>query len=305
MTNVRLVEHVYGPAEITIACATHLIECDYGDQQTSVPIGRLLPRLSLRAVLDEFSVSVAANQAGELTVGGCGVFAGYLGRDDLTEKVLININGELFYRTGDLVRYDNDGLLYYVGRKDHQVKLHGQRIELGEIERCLLDCSSHVSACVVTKYGDHHLIAYVQSDDIEENVLHDYCRSHLPPFMIPSIFIILKQLPLNTNGKLDRKALPSPDFSTLSSSSFFNQTNKVYSEPSNEIEMRIHTLWCELLQCTRVSTTESIFQHWWSFSPSHPTLSSLQDNLPIRHAYIWHCTDLSISNDCWSCSPDY
>lgn len=210
-------------------------------------------------MVDDFSQSVTADQTGELLIGGAGVFPGYLGRDDLTEKALINIDGELFYRTGDLVRYDHNGLLHYIGRKDHQIKLHGQRIELGEIERCLLDYSSRVSACVVTKYGDHHLVAYVQSDDINEHQIREHCRCHLPPFMVPSIFVVLKQLPLNANGKLDRKQLPAPNFSTLASSSCVSANDKLYIEPSNEMEMRIHSLWCELLQCTRVSTTDSIF----------------------------------------------
>ena len=111
---------------------------------------------------------------------------------------------------------DKNGLLHYRGRKDHQIKLHGQRIELGEIERCLLDTS--ISACVVIKWGDDHLVAYVQSSDVNEKQLRDHCQSHLPPHMIPSIFIILEKLPLNVNGKVDRKLLPSPDFSQLPSS---------------------------------------------------------------------------------------
>ena len=94
-------------------------------------------------ILDAFLQSVTIGQEGELLVGGIGVFAGYLERDDLTMKALIEINGELFYRTGDLVRIDNNGLLHYRGRKDHQIKLHGQRIELGEIERCLLEHDIH------------------------------------------------------------------------------------------------------------------------------------------------------------------
>jgi acetyltransferase-like isoleucine patch superfamily enzyme len=113
---------------------------------------------------------------------------------------------------------DNKGLIHYVGRKDYQVKLRGQRIELAEIEKCLVDASSHVSACVVIKWADEHLIAYTQGFNINEKQLLDYCRHHLPPFMVPSMIIILDQFPLNSNGKLDRKQLPQPDFSALSES---------------------------------------------------------------------------------------
>ncbi len=132
--------------------------------------------------------SALLNEKYKLFVGGVGVFAGYLGRDDLTVKVLIKIDGKIFYRTGDLVRMDHNGLLHYQGRKDHQIKLHGQRIELGEIERCLLNTS--ISACVVMKWDDDHLVAYVQSSQMNEEQLREHCQSRLPSYMIPSIFMI-------------------------------------------------------------------------------------------------------------------
>ncbi|CAF4320686.1 unnamed protein product, partial [Adineta steineri] len=164
--------------------------------------------------MNQYLQSSATAQEGELCVGGVGVFAGYLDRDDLTAKALVEIDGELYYRTGDLVTIDKNGLLYYQGRKDHQIKLHGQRIELGEIERCLLNITS-ISACVVMKWNDDYLVAYVQSSDINEQQLREHCQSHLPPHMVPSIFIILDKLPLNSNGKTDRKLLPSPHFSSV------------------------------------------------------------------------------------------
>ena len=248
--------NLYGPAETTIDCTYHRI--DYEDRQKSVPIGRLLPGYRC-VILDAFSKFVCANQEGELVVGGNGVFAGYLGREDLTASALVDIDGERFYRTGDLVRYDDYGQLHYVGRKDHQIKLHGQRIELGEIERCLLDCSPRITGCVVTKHGDHHLVAYVQSDDIGEKEMREYCRSHLPPFMVPSLFTVLQQLPLNVNGKIDRTLLPTPNFSTSSSNSYLNDNDEECARPSNEIEERIHSLWCEVLQCSQISTNHNIF----------------------------------------------
>ncbi|CAF1180004.1 unnamed protein product [Adineta steineri] len=200
----------YGPAEITIACTLHLI--DIKTNSRSIPIGRSLPNYQC-LILNKFLQSIFINQEGELLVGGMGIFAGYLGRDDLTAKALVEIDDELFYRTGDLVKMDNNGLLHYQGRKDHQIKLHGQRIELGEIERCLLNITS-ISACVVMKWNDDYLVAYVQSSShTNEEKLRQHCQSHLPPHMIPSIFIILEKLPLNPNGKIDRKLLPPPDFS--------------------------------------------------------------------------------------------
>jgi hypothetical protein len=198
---------------------------------------------------------VIINQEGELLVGGVGVFAGYLGRDDLTEKALIEIDGEIFYRTGDLVRIDSNGLLHYQGRKDHQIKLHGQRIELGEIERCLLNTS--ISACVVIKWDDDHLVAYVQTSHINEEQLRQHCQYHLPPHMIPSIFILLDKLPLNANGKTDRKSLPLPSFSHLSSTSLTNQGELL--TPTNKIEVTIHDIWCDIFQQNQISIDTNIF----------------------------------------------
>ncbi|CAF0842678.1 unnamed protein product [Adineta steineri] len=184
--------------------------------------------------MNQYSQSSAIDQEGELFMGGVGVFAGYLGRDDLTVKALVEIDGELFYRTGDLVRMDNNGLLYYQGRKDHQIKLHGQRIELGEIERCLLIITS-ISACIVMKWNDNYLVAYIQSSHINEEQLREHCQSHLPPHMIPSIFVVLDKLPLNQNGKIDRKRLPSHKFSSSTDNIDGNVPHTILEEQLQDI----------------------------------------------------------------------
>ncbi|CAF1430650.1 unnamed protein product, partial [Adineta steineri] len=226
----------YGPAEITIACTLHLI--DVKANSRSIPIGRSLPNYRC-LILNKLLQCTCINEEGELFVGGMSVFAGYLGREDLTTKALVKIDGELFYRTGDLVRIDHNGLLHFQGRKDHQIKLRGQRIELGEIERCLLNITS-ISACVVIKWNDDHLVAYVQSFDINENKLREYCQSHLPPHMIPSFFVILDKLPLNSNGKIDRKLLPPPD---LSSSSHTHDDNV----PRTTLEQQLQDIFSQAL----------------------------------------------------------
>jgi hypothetical protein len=219
----------------------------------TIPLGRPLPNYYC-IVQDNFAQPVIVGQEGEVLMGGVGIFAGYLGRDDLTTEALIDIDGELFYRTGDLVRMDHNGLLYYIGRKDFQIKLRGQRIELGEIERCLLKTS--ISACAAIKWGDDHLVAYVQSSDIDEKQLLEYCQSRLPPHMIPSIFIILKEFPLNANGKVDRKRLPTPHFPSLPFSPFDE-----YNAPQNQLQKRVHDVWCEALRrdTEKISMTTNFF----------------------------------------------
>ncbi|CAF4255443.1 unnamed protein product, partial [Adineta steineri] len=187
-------------------------------------------------VQDSFDQSRTIHSDGELLVAGAGIFAGYLGRDDLSAKAFIYINDDLFYRTGDLVTMDNNGLLHYQGRKDHQIKLHGQRIELGEIEQCLLRTS--ISACVLIKWNDDYLVAYVQSSDIDEKQLREHCQSHLPPHMTPSFFVILDKLPLNANGKIDRKLLPPPDFLALVN----NYSSNI---PITSVEQRLQKIFSE------------------------------------------------------------
>ncbi|CAF4072475.1 unnamed protein product [Adineta steineri] len=245
-----IVWNLYGPAETTIVSTFHRI--DIIEDTRSVSIGR--PLSNYRCIfMSPYLQPSLIGQEGELLVGGVGVFAGYFGRDDLTAKTLLEIDGELFYRTGDLVRMDNNGLLHYHGRKDHQIKLHGQRIELGEIERCLLNVAS-ISACVVIKWNDNHLVAYVQSSHINEEQLRQHCQSHLPPHMIPSFFIILEKLPLNPNGKIDRKLLPSPHFSSI------HLTNSIeLLLPTNDVEVSIHQIWCEIFKLNQISIDTNMF----------------------------------------------
>ncbi|CAF4162900.1 unnamed protein product, partial [Adineta steineri] len=240
-----------GPAETTLQSLFHRVDSQV--DTVTIPLGRPLPNYSC-IVENDFGQPPNANKEGEILVRGVGIFAGYLERDDLTAKALIEIDGQLFYRSGDLVRMDNNGLLHYQGRKDHQIKLHGQRIELGEIERCLLDITS-ISTCVVMKWNDDYLVAYVQSSfHTNEEELRQHCQSHLPPHMIPSFFIILDKLPLNPNGKIDRKLLPPPHFSSMQ---LTNSTELIL--PTNDMEVSIHHIWCELFKQNQISTDTNIF----------------------------------------------
>ena len=240
----------YGPAEITFACTFYPVKLT--TDTSEIPLGLPLPNYNY-VVMDEVGQRPVMNEAGELYVGGVGVFSGYLGRDDLSTRAMVNINGQSYYRSGDLVRIDSNGLLHYVGRKDFQVKLHGQRIELGEIERCLLGTT--ITACVVTKWREHHLVAYVQSSETSETQLREYCQSHLPPHMVPSMFIILDKLPLNANGKVDRKKLPPPH-SHHGRALHSKQSTEL---PTTDTERIVHRIWCDILHQDDISIDTSIF----------------------------------------------
>ena len=236
--------NLYGPAECTLTSVYHRVT-NIDIEKGIIPIGIPYPGMESK-VLDEYHQPVVLGQVGELFLDGIQRFPGYYDRDDLTQQALYGS----FYRTGDLVSQDpSTGYLYYLGRQDFQVKLRGQRIELGEIERSILE---FVSACAVIKY-DEYLIAYVQGHDIDLNALRDHCKSRLPHFMIPSTFIVLDRLPLNKNGKLDRKVLPKPvDLPSMSTSA--------HMEVSSEMEVNVHQMWCQVLKCDGpISTTNSFF----------------------------------------------
>ncbi|CAF3897200.1 unnamed protein product [Rotaria sp. Silwood1] len=227
-------------------------------------------------VLDDYLQPIVVGDIGELHIAGKGVFAGYLNREDLTKKALIEYKNNTYYKTGDLVKIDEHGLIHFIGRKDFQVKLRGQRIEIGEIEQIILNFSSQVTHCVVIKYKDH-LIAYVESSTTEviEDKLKEHCEKHLPQYMIPSLFIIMKKFPVNANGKLDRHRLPEPDFTKIASS------DQLHVEPHDQLEIDIHNIWCELLGLKKISVLANLF----SIGGNSLVLMKLFSQYQIKYNY--------------------
>lgn len=214
-TSVKKVYDLYGPTEDTYTSVWNL------RQKNDTPtIGRPLPNTQAY-ILDRNLQPVPIGVAGELHLGGDGLAKGYYNRPDLTaERFLPNpfsiVEGARLYKTGDLCRYKLDGRIEFLGRLDFQVKVRGFRIELQEIENVL---HSHpaIMDLLVTVFkdenGDQQLVAYLTLKDKTENII-DELRNHLkqsvPDYMIPQVFMILDQMPLNANGKINRKALPPP-----------------------------------------------------------------------------------------------
>ena len=247
--------NLYGPTEAAID-VTHWACCD--DDQNLVPIGQPISGIQTW-VLDDGLKPVPQGVSGELYLGGVGLARGYLQRAGLTgERFIANPqsnNGECLYRTGDLVRWNADGQLEYLGRIDHQVKIRGFRIELGEVEAQLLAQPEIREAVAVANESSSgtRLVAYicaVEGGAIDSALIRERLGQTLPDYMVPSVVVKLDKLPLNANGKVDRKALPEPDV----------VSQQDYEPPQGELEETLASVWSEVLSVDRVGRHDNFFE---------------------------------------------
>ncbi|MBF0099477.1 MAG: amino acid adenylation domain-containing protein [Desulfobacterales bacterium] len=251
----------YGPTETVVGCCIYEVE-ERDPNPGSLPIGKPIDNTRLY-ILDTNYEPVPVGVTGELYIGGDGVARGYLGREQLTAERFISVNalpGERLYRTGDVVKYRPDGIILYLGRIDNQVKIRGYRVELGEVENALIRQSGVREAVVIAHRRsdqDIRLIAWVVSDKLEkleELKLRQALSLQLPAHMVPSNIIIVDSLPLTVNGKVDRAALPMPEYlrSEISRTAIVN--------PRTEAEERIAAIWRDLLGIKQVGMNDNFFE---------------------------------------------
>ncbi|HSU12938.1 non-ribosomal peptide synthetase/type I polyketide synthase [Longimicrobium sp.] len=246
---------LYGPTEATILASAHRVPDDGSVQ--GHPIGRPLGNVRLY-VCDAGGAPQPVGTPGELLIGGEGVARGYLGRAALTAEKFVpdpfgGRPGARLYRTGDRARWRGDGTLEFFGRLDQQVKIRGFRVEPGEIEAALRRDPA-VRDCVVVvrddAAGERQLVAYV-AGQVEVDALRAGLRRTLPEHMVPAAFVVLDRLPLSPNGKLDRKALPAPDFAA---------PDDAWVAPRTPVEEVLAAIWAGLLRLERVGTADSFFE---------------------------------------------
>ncbi|RMV20681.1 non-ribosomal peptide synthetase, partial [Pseudomonas savastanoi] len=249
--------NMYGITETTVH-VTYRPITEADTQNPASPIGEAIPDLSWY-VLDADFNPVAQGCSGELHIGHAGLARGYHNRAALTAERFVpdpfSSDGGRLYRTGDLARYRAAGVIEYAGRIDHQVKIRGFRIELGEIEARL---QAHPTVREVMVLAvDGQLAAYLvpaQPDQDQQSLretLKTELRSHLPDYMVPTHFIVLDNMPLTANGKLDRKALPAPDASRLQAA---------YIAPQGELEQQLAAIWADVLKVEQVGRSDNFFE---------------------------------------------
>ena len=249
--------NVYGPTESTTFSTWHPIHS--APPGELVPIGR--PLANTRTyVVDEWQRPVPVGIAGELLIGGDGLARGYFGRPELTAERFVPDPfgyGDRLYRTGDLVRYRPSGEIEFLGRIDHQVKLRGFRIELGEIEAALNQLRGVEATVVMVREdaGDRRLVAYVvgaPGEELTTTVLRQYLRERLPEYMVPAAFILLESLPLNPNGKVDRRALPAPEESLATGGPEF-------VAPRTPLESQVAEIWNAVLSREKIGIHDTFW----------------------------------------------
>jgi non-ribosomal peptide synthase protein (TIGR01720 family) len=256
--------HVYGLTETTVSSTFFRLDpADPVAQWPNFPIGTPLPSADLR-ILDRRLQPVPAGAIGELYIGGVSVARGYFGRRGLTAHRFIADPspaqpGRRLYRTGDLVRQRPDGNLEFISRVDTQIKIRGFRVEPTEIESTL---GQHplIADSAVTLHepapGDRRLVAYVvprPQATLNAGDLRQYLERELPPYMVPSAFIELAELPLNHNGKVDRDRLPAPDGGRLDSGS-------EYVAPRTEAQRKLTEIIARVVGVDRVGINDNFFE---------------------------------------------
>ena len=252
--DVRLVNG-YGPTEATVVATTgDIVDTEGREIELGPPIGNVEVY-----VMDQQLQPVPIGIAGELCIGGAGLARGYLGRPEETAERFVphpygELGGERLYRTGDLARYRVDGKLEYIGRRDEQVKLRGYRVELGEIETVLEGHAGVQQAVVMV--CEEWLVGYVVGMDGSErevaSELRPYLRERLPEYMVPQRWVVLDQLPLSANGKIDRRRFPA-----VSAAGRLDQEAEREATPVEEI---VTGIWSEVLKLEAVGRDENFFE---------------------------------------------
>ena len=282
----------YGPTETVVGCCVYEAASET-NITGAVPIGRPIANTQLY-VLDSHLNPLPVGVSGELYIGGEGVARGYLNRPELTAEHFVKHPfsteaGARLYKTGDLARYLPDGNLEFLGRIDDQVKMRGFRIELGEIEATLNQSAAVRDAVVIVREdvpGDKRLVAYVvaaqNEAELTDSELRSFLKEKLPEYMVPSAYVVLDEIPLTPNGKVDRRGLPAPDEARPA-------LEGMYVAPRTAVEAAVTEIWAEVLKVEQVGIHDNFFELGGHSLLATQVISrvrkSLQVELPLRSLF--------------------
>lgn len=266
----------YGPTEATITTSIDVVESN------TITIGKPLCNTKVY-ILDKHRNILPPNVPGELTVLGECVGRGYVGKEELTKDKFITFDNLPAYRSGDLAFWGYDGKIHFMGRMDNQVKLRGLRVELDEIENVMNDYPTILRSVVLVKenpQAGQFLCGYfTASESVDKESLTKHMKRSLTHYMIPSVLIQLDSLPLTNNGKIDKKALPEPEFTV---------EKKEFTAPKNELQKKLCNMFAGALGTDRVGIDENFFEiGGTSLSASKIAMRAMTENLPISYGDIF------------------
>lgn len=248
----------YGPTECTIMITNYLVD----GKERDIPVGKSIANTRIY-LLDEFGDLVPYGCDGEICAAGPQVSSGYLNRPDLTAEKFVPNKFEsdseysVIYKTGDIAHYDKNGNLVFGGRADGQVKIRGYRIELGEIEQVIRDYpDTKLIDVTVAAFDDKlegkFLCGYVVADQkVDISKLKQHISSTLPSYMVPASIIQLDSIKLTPNGKVDKRALPIPEFVS---------TEREFIPPKPGLETDVCDIWKNILGCSKISMDDNLFE---------------------------------------------
>ncbi|WP_288175311.1 non-ribosomal peptide synthetase [Sporofaciens musculi] len=273
----------YGPTETTIGCAF--------DQMTGekVTIGKPMANIKM-VMIDRYRNLLPAGAPGELLIIGNGVGRGYVGKPEMTADKFIQFEGRRAYRSGDLAKWNHHGKIEFMGRMDNQVKLRGLRVELDEIENVMNQYPTVKSSVVLVKEKDsiQFLCGYfVAESQIDRQKLTCFMQKYLTPYMVPSVLMQLPELPLTNNGKVNKRALPEPEYTT---------ENQNYVKPRTELQRKLCEIFEMALGAEQIGIEDDFFENGGtSLSASKVAMKCMSAGLPVSYADLFdYKTPLSL-----------
>ncbi len=273
----------YGPTETTIGCAF--------DQVTGEKITIGKPMANIRIVMiDRHRNLLPAGVPGELLIIGNGVGRGYVGKPEMTADKFIQFEGRKAYRSGDLAKWNHHGKIEFMGRMDNQVKLRGLRVELDEIENVMNQYPTVKSSVVLVKEKDsiQFLCGYfVAESQIDRQKLTCFMQKYLTPYMVPSVLMQLEELPLTNNGKVNKRALPEPEYTA---------ENKNYVKPRTDLQQKLCRIFEMALGAEQIGIEDDFFENGGtSLSASKVAMKCMSAGLPVSYADLFdYKTPLSL-----------